>query len=1034
MLSAPIWTILLAENAMAACSSSANLLTLNCSGTLSTPITAYDAAAAYQAILGSNSYTPANPAFPAASHPNNPGYNPNPPNVTLNFDNTVSFIVTNPATSFLADKGLIVANYSNNESPAVGNVVINNFGAIGLSTNQIASRMDTIVGDSQVNHFTVNNKGAISATQTFFTSFNPANLTATASGTPATYTAKYSGTALNNIAALYSDDNTNEFTLINATGASVLATGNYASAYYGRADTTITNYGTISNTSWTPSDTLATGHWSIATWAGADFEALSGTNPDSPLNVVSGITKSGGIFSGSIAVTDTSATTITNKASGVIQGDVLVLDVTPLVYAANGGASAAISGTNAGPRDSNIENYGQINGNFYLGSGTHVIDNAAGATMNSNFSVDQRPSTATFSVANIFSTTPSLNNTPLNGEPAANQQYYSAGGTDFSGNACPAVGSATTDAGCATTTKVLASYAGGQSFTLTNEGTLKGDIVINDQSSSVNSISLTGSGFSGNIIALNGAGSNSLVLNGVTNLASVNNFSFLDLTRSQVSVTPNTTTVTSGVSLVDGATLGTTIFGHGGTSAAPSANLGSLSFVGGGAANTLTLQGATTILPTFAGVIHNGDVYRLASSVAGDTADITVANTSALVTLTPDTSTGGLQLDAATRSAASIGGMSRSATATLTNLFSYTGNNSAVQGLGGAVESLTSLSAVRQAAEQLKPEVNGASSQVPIDLTTAFQSQISNRLDSLFYGGLAGQQGRSADYSPPRQPVIVQPTSGGWGNGVGSLTQQQAVDGSAGYKAQGGGVIAGYDRLFNNQFRFGGAIGYATSEVNDSVYGRSQSIDLYQGLLYGSVTQSNWYLNGSFGVAGLNYNTTRTVLFSTFSDTAKGTHDGMVYSGRLDSGYAFNTSVGILVPVGSFTYVHIDQNAYQENSMAGAALAIARQETDSARSGIGMKAIFPILVDPNFAFAFEAKGIYEHEFANTRESVTASFVGADASFLATGPALSRDMADVGAGLRFSRPRDGETFSLSYNAIVRERYVDHIGMLKARIDF
>src|SRR5580700_3333388 len=93
-----------ATPAWSACSSDGSG-NLSCSGTLTTPITVYDAAAAFQPTAGSNAYTPANPAFPAASNPNNPGYNPNPPTVTLNFDNTVSFIVTNPTAASLADRG-----------------------------------------------------------------------------------------------------------------------------------------------------------------------------------------------------------------------------------------------------------------------------------------------------------------------------------------------------------------------------------------------------------------------------------------------------------------------------------------------------------------------------------------------------------------------------------------------------------------------------------------------------------------------------------------------------------------------------------------------------------------------------------------------------------------------------------------------------------------------------------------------------------------------------------------------------------------
>jgi hypothetical protein len=293
---------------------------VTCSGgAITGPITIYDPAAAFQPVNGSNSYVPNNPNFPAT------GYNPAPPTATVNIGSTASFVVTTNSTSVLADKGLIAGNYSNNENPAVNNVVVNNAGLLSLTTSQIAtSRMHDIVSDSQVNNFTVNNTGTVSVTQNFFgSSFNPANLGLTSSGSPATSAATYGGATLNMMSGLYSDDNTNEF-IINNSGI-LSAMGNYTSTYYGRAGSTITNFGTMTNTTWAPGDPLSAGHWAIATWAGANFEALPGTNPDSPLNVVSNIAKNAnGALQGTIGVVDTSATTIVNNASGVIQGDILV--------------------------------------------------------------------------------------------------------------------------------------------------------------------------------------------------------------------------------------------------------------------------------------------------------------------------------------------------------------------------------------------------------------------------------------------------------------------------------------------------------------------------------------------------------------------------------------------------------------------------------------------------------------------------------------------------------------------------------------
>ena len=1018
-----LMTTALVKPSLAACTSSPDNLTLNCSGPLSVgsgaPITVYDAAAAFQPVNGSNSYTPANPAFPAISNPNNPGYNPNPPDVTLNFDSTTSLNAINPATGAFADKGLISANFSNNENPAVNNVVLNNYGLLAFSTNQIAtSRLELINADSQVNNFTVNNAGTLSVTQTFFSAFNPASLSVATSGSPATASAKYAGATLNDMAVMYSDDNTNEVAVNNLAGGKILATGNYATPFYGRADTTVVNSGAIANTSWSPADTIASGHWAFAAWGGADYNTAPNTNPDSAIVLRNP--------DGSVTVQDTSALTLTNNVGGTIKGDFLALDITPTVYAAAVGASSnpfpnpgsttlltlPTASSNAGPRDSNVENYGSIAGNFYLGSGTHVIDNAAGATLAGSVYVDQRPSQVVFS-------------TPTAGSVAGT--YLSAGGTDFNGDTCVSAGQNTTDAGCATTTKIQATVAGGQSLTLTNEGTLAGDIKIMDQATSVNSIALTGGGFTGNIVALNGLGSNSLSLFGVTNLASVQNFNSVNLNTSNV-------TVAGGVSLVPNSTLATTIAGAGGTAAAPNiTNIGSI-------IGQLSLGGATTVLPTFAAIVHNGDVYQVASSVTGPGVPaIAVANQGGLVSLTADASKGSLLLDASVIGVNQIPGMSKAGTATLNNLLNYYGSNANVQALGAAVEGLTP-SAAGAVAEQLRPSVNGGSIQMPTSINTLFANQISSRLGTSFYGagsmtGVGPRDFVASSALVGKKPAAATNDEGVWMNVVGSTATRQSVDGISGYQADIAGFIAGLDRSVWPGARVGAAVGYATGWAKDSTPpGNSLKVQSVEGLVYGSLIKNQNFVTGAAGIASLNYQSNRNINFAGFADAATATRSGMLYSAQVDAGRYVPMSFGSLVPFASMAYAHIDQGAYSENSFAGAALNVASQKTDSLQSGLGLKAVVPFAM-PGFAdSAFEARAAWRHEFLNTAESVTAAFPGSGTAFQAVGPSPARDFADVGAALRFALPADGQTFEVSYNARLGAHYTEQSAMLRARFDF
>ncbi|WP_244423170.1 autotransporter outer membrane beta-barrel domain-containing protein [Bradyrhizobium sp. ORS 375] len=986
-------------------------VTVTCSGTISTAITVYDAAAAAATPSnGGNSYTPANPAFPTT------GYDPKPPTTSITLDATAVRNLTTNTQTGLADRGMIAANFSNAEDPAVNNVVINNAGWLGLTTSQLsAGRLHVIVADSQVNKFTVNNAGTLAATQNFFGTFDPTRLTVSV-GTTAS--GRYDGTNLAIISALYSDDNTNSFVVNNRANGTISATGHFAAAYYGRADTTITNSGTIANTSWTAASRFHDGHWAIGAFAGAEFETLPGSNPDTPLYKFDS--------NGNVTVAETKALTLTNTASGVIKGDILALDTNPLTTAAGLAAGSTFpltsSGSNSGPRDSVIANAGLIQGNLYLGSGEHDITNSG--TISGSIAVDQSASRGSFAKA-------------VDGTVSGT--YRSSGtGTDASGNACPTAGANTSDPLCASSTNQAATFFGARSFNLVNTGALGGDIVINDQDGATNNILLKGNGFSGNVVAQNGLGANSLTLDGVTSLASIINFGTLDLMKSQVSVGG-----VAGVQLVDGAVLRTTIFGAGGTAAAPSTKIGNIT-------GTVTFAGAGTVAPTLQGIVRNGDVYRVATAVSATPLAVDFA--SALVGFTADTSTGALLLNASVRSPATIAGISPSSLAALNGLFASTGGNAQVQALGGAVQSLGTDREVRNAADQLRPFVNGAEVQVPLGTAALFQNQIDNRLTAAATSPNARVASAFASESDPltsmlmaygvtkapplKAPAVVpEPQRTVWGTLIGTNVSQHDVAGVAGYSGNTGGLVAGIDQRIDGAFRVGAAFGYATSSMDDrTAPGDAVGMQHYQGTVYGAYVQPSWYVNGSAGIALVDYTTTRRINFAGFTDTASGSHKGWLTVVRGEFGVPVKLGETVLTPFAGVTYGRLDQQAYTETSAAGAALAIAKQTTNSVRSNLGLRSTVPLLVTSTYGFGLETLTAWRHEFGNTAQNVTASFAGGGASFVAAGPSPERNLAELGAALKLVAFGERQSISLGYNAVIGNQYLEQSAVLKVRAAF
>jgi outer membrane autotransporter protein len=663
------------------CTSSDGGMTTNCTGTVTSPINVYDAAAAYQPTGGSNSYTPANPNFPAGSNPGNPGYNPAPATVTINLDATTQFNVTATNASgggLNNDRGLIAANYSNTENPAVNNVVINNAGTIGITAIGLGSgRLHALVGDSQVNTFTVNNAstGTISATQSYnwgTGGYSASRLSNTFSSSSLTYSGKYTpsgGSALSlaPVSALYSDDNTNTFVVNNA--GTITATGNFAAGYYGRAETQITNTGTIQNTNWVSTDTVTQGHWAIVNYGGADFATVAGSNPDSPLYNVTNITNgsyAGGSYPiGNLVVESTSALTLNN--SGTIKGDILVLDTNPMSWVAALANSAnpstiAASGTNSGPKDSNIDNSGTINGNFYLGSGQHVINNSG--TINGNVNVDQAGGIGAFAAAQAGT---------------GGYSYTSSGtGTDANGNACPSGGAGTNDALCAATRTVLASFAGSRILDITNSGAINGNVTVNNTTGDSQitirpTVTGSGAGSSANTPSNNIAGINgTLTVNGTATNANVN-------------LAP---TVQSGV------------------------------------------------------VVKNGEWFKVANAVAGNVLSSTNLPTltqpsNGLLSWTEQINNSGNLVIGANVNAANVAGISTAGSNALNTLMTFDST------LGNLVQNLSSSEQVRIAAEQLHPETNGAQIQTALNVTEKVFGLVETHLAETHLAQLTGKSGVS---------------------------------------------------------------------------------------------------------------------------------------------------------------------------------------------------------------------------------------------------------------------------------------------------
>jgi outer membrane autotransporter protein len=267
-----------------------------------------------------------------------------------------------------------------------------------------------------------------------------------------------------------------------------------------------------------------------------------------------------------------------------------------------------------------------------------------------------------------------------------------------------------------------------------------------------------------------------------------------------------------------------------------------------------------------------------------------------------------------------------------------------------------------------------------------------------------------------------------WGQVFGAGLSQDERANVAGYDTNIYGAMAGVDNWIDARTRLGFAGGYGNTSIdteNPDTKKNQTEIDSYLGMIYGAYKGSGWYLSTRAGYSWHDYTTQRVVTVPV-SATALGSHSGNQYMASAEIGSPLQYYGGVFTPVASVTWNRLEQDGYQESSVVG--LNVASQENDSLQSGLGAKTM--IQVAPGTLI--EGRAIWYHEFEDTNQQVTAAFGGA-ANFTAAGPSVGRDTAAVGVGM-FAYSEAGVSVQLNYDALLRQDFIGHTGSGRVKVEF
>lgn len=442
--------------------------------------------------------------------------------------------------------------------------------------------------------------------------------------------------------------------------------------------------------------------------------------------------------------------------------------------------------------------------------------------------------------------------------------------------------------------------------------------------------------------------------------------------------------------------------------------------------------GNVTISPVIASgtMVTDGQYYKVANSVStGTTSSLTALTSTAtstqlpsggdngLLSWTPSINASGALVVQAEVDADNVAGASSAAKSALTSLMAFNSE------LGNAVQNLATNEEVRKAGEQLRPEANNAAYQSVVALTNRVSSLIGLHQDQVRSGATGVSSGEAAD------------GAGFWLEAYGFRGDQKTRGNVDGYQADTGGFVIGGDKTVGNgDGRFGAAFAYGSTGISGegATTANRTDIDSYQGILYGSYNAGAWYADASLGYGRHQFDTRRVVSLAGASLT--GNHNANQYSAKLGFGLPVTKGIATFTPLATLSYVQLDQNAYSESDRndTGAALSVNSTKTESFRSGLGAK-ISVALATTELSPTLEARAVWNHEFGDTNQNITARFDDGTNSFITNGVSQPRDSANLGMGINL-KSKTGQTLSVNYDAEVRNDYVSHTAGLKARFDF
>lgn len=287
---------------------------------------------------------------------------------------------------------------------------------------------------------------------------------------------------------------------------------------------------------------------------------------------------------------------------------------------------------------------------------------------------------------------------------------------------------------------------------------------------------------------------------------------------------------------------------------------------------------------------------------------------------------------------------------------------------------------------------------------------------SVLAGGFTGIRLAQAGAGVATDPSLAtQDRWTGWAQGFGHWSEIGDTAGLPGASSTGAGFSIGADRAFTPELTLGGALGYASSDI-ESYAAVSRSVS-YAAALYASWTPGNWVLDGQLAAGPANIDTFRIVGFLG-STPVSGAADGWSVLGAARAGYRFDAGGVTLKPYVGLRVQNFHLNSYWETTDIG--LFFPAQDFTSIASTLGLESTAEFLVE-GITLRPTASAAWAHDLRDGALVTRAALF--DAPFEIDAAAPGRDAAEVNFELSVSWT---ESFSLfaGYGGEFRRNATSH----------